>query len=69
MIISEEIGILAKITGAISGAGGNIIALGTFLGEDPTNGLVTIKVDGLGKERLMDILRPFALRLEDVREV
>jgi len=69
ILIPEQKGILAKITKAIADAGGNIIALGTFLGEDPTNGLCTIKVDGVAKEDLMRALKPLIQKFEDIREV
>jgi acetoin utilization protein AcuB len=42
-LVLDEKGMLAKITGKIAELGGNIISLGTFLGEDPTDALLTIK--------------------------
>jgi len=66
--IPEEKGTLAKITKAIFDAGGNIIALGTFLGEDPTNGLCTIKVSGVAKDTLSQVLKPYIQKFEDIRE-
>jgi acetoin utilization protein AcuB len=61
-------GELAKIASSVSQAGGNIIALGTFLGEDPTIGRVTLKVDGLARDALMAVLTPLATTIDDVRE-
>jgi acetoin utilization protein AcuB len=69
LLITEQKGMLAKITKAISDAGGNIIALGTFLGEDPTNSLCTIKVDGVPKDALIQALKPLVQKFEDIREV
>jgi acetoin utilization protein AcuB len=66
--VPEAKGTLAKITKAIFEAGGNIIALGTFLGEDPTNGLVTIKVAGVAKDTLIQLLKPYIQKFEDIRE-
>ena len=43
--------------------------MGTFLGEDPTRGLCTVKVDGIGREKLLAALTPLALGIDDVREV
>ncbi len=68
MYVPEAKGTLAKITKAIFDAGGDILALGTFLGEDPTNGLCTIKVSGVAKDTLMQVLKPFIQKLEDIRE-
>lgn len=61
-------GQIAKIASAVSQAGGNIIALGTFLGEDPTTGRVTLKVDGLPRDTLVSVLTPLAKSIDDVRE-
>jgi acetoin utilization protein AcuB len=69
MYIPEQKGMLARITKAIADAGGNILALGTFLGEDPTNSLCTIKVEGVPMESLTQALKPLVQKFEDIREV
>ncbi|MFZ5916863.1 MAG: CBS domain-containing protein [Chloroflexota bacterium] len=61
-------GELAKITSEIASRDGNIIALGTFLGEDPTNALVTIKVEDVPKDTLIAALKPLVLEITDARE-
>ena len=68
MVLPNERGELAKVSAAITKAGGNIIALGTFLAEDTTQGRLTVKVEGLPKEKILEALRPLAVRIEDVRE-
>ena len=68
MVVPNERGELAKVSAAITKAGGNIIALGTFLAEDTTQGRLTVKVEGLPKEKILEALRPLAVRIEDVRE-
>jgi acetoin utilization protein AcuB len=69
MLLPEVKGTLAKVTTAIAQKGGNIIALGTFLGEDPTNFLAAIKVADVPKDTLVETLRPLAIRMIDAREV
>jgi acetoin utilization protein AcuB len=69
MLLPEIKGELAKVTGVIAQRGGNIIALGTFLGEDPTNALVTIKVTDVPKDVLVETLKPLAVQMIDTREV
>lgn len=64
----NEKGVLAKLTGAICGAGGNIIALGTYLGEDPSTGRCTVKVDGIAREKLVAALTPHVRSVDDVRD-
>jgi acetoin utilization protein AcuB len=67
MLVPDEKGVLAKITGEIAELGGNIVSLGTFLGEDPTNALLTIKVQDVEEEDLVKALGPLAIEMVDVR--
>jgi len=68
MLIPEEKGMLAKVTGEIAHMGGNILALSTFTGEDPTNRMVTAKVDGVPREKLVAIMEALGMEIVDVRE-
>jgi len=61
-------GVLASITGQIAQMGGDIISLGTFLGEDPTEGLLTVKVAGVPQDQLVSALETPEMKLVDVRE-
>jgi len=67
MLVPEEKGMLAKITNKVSELGGNIVALGTFLGQDPTNRLLTIKVAGVGQIKLSNIMEELGLKVVDSR--
>ncbi|MFB0536133.1 MAG: CBS and ACT domain-containing protein [Anaerolineae bacterium] len=67
MLVPDEKGVLAKVTGEIAELGGNIVSLGTFLGEDPTNALLTIKVQDVEEEELVKALGPLAIEMVDVR--
>jgi len=60
-------GVLATITSQIAKIGGDIISLGTFLGEDPTKGLLTIKVAGVPQDQLVKALETPDIELVDVR--
>jgi acetoin utilization protein AcuB len=68
MVLPNERGELAKVSAAITKAGGNIIALGTFLADDTTQGRLTVKVEGLAKEKITEALGPLAVRIEDIRD-
>lgn len=68
MLIPEEKGMLASLTSEIAHMGGNILALGTFLGEDPTNRMVTVKVEGVSREKLVAIMEALGMEIVDVRE-
>jgi acetoin utilization protein AcuB len=66
-MIAEEVGQLARLTSAIAQAGGNIIALGTFAGEDPSNSLVVCKVAGLEPNTVRELIAPAVLKVVDIR--
>jgi len=66
--IPERKGEMARITTAIAQLGGDILALGTFLGDDPTTALVTIKVDDVPAEALAAAMRDLGLQIRDIRE-
>jgi len=68
MVVANRRGELCKVSDAVTKAGGNIIALGTFLADDPTQGRLTMKVEGLTKDTVLEALRPLALRIEDIRD-
>jgi acetoin utilization protein AcuB len=68
MLIPEEKGMLASVTSEIASMGGNILALGTFMGEDPTNRMVTVKVADVPTEKLVAIMEALGMEIVDVRE-
>jgi acetoin utilization protein AcuB len=65
--MADEPGQLARLTAAVAGAGGNIIALGTFAGESPGHSTVTFKVAGLTPDELRAVVTPLVERVADVR--
>lgn len=69
MLLPDVKGTLAKVTELIAQKGGDIIALGTFLGEDPSNFLAAIKIADVPKDTLVEALQPLALKMIDAREV
>jgi len=68
LLVPERKGMLADLTESVAQMGGNIVALGTFLGEDPTNRLITMKVQDVDKDELWPRLQELGIKLVDVRE-
>jgi acetoin utilization protein AcuB len=68
MLIPEEKGMLASVTSEIASMGGNILALSTFMGEDPTNRMVTAKVADAPTDKLVAIMEALGMEIVDVRE-
>jgi acetoin utilization protein AcuB len=68
LLVPEKQGMLAAMTQRVAQMGGNIVALGTFLGEDPSNRLITMKVRDVDKDELWPKLEELGIKLVDVRE-
>lgn len=68
MLVPEERGMLASLTSEISNMDGNILALGTFMGEDPTNRMVTVKVSDVPTDKLIAVMEALGMEIVDVRE-
>jgi acetoin utilization protein AcuB len=67
VIVDKAPGTLAKLTQAIFSAGGNIISLGTFYGQSTDTGEITIKVESISLDKLVEIVKPFVKEISDVR--
>ena len=67
-LVREERGQLAKLSQAITNASGNFVAFGMFQAEDPSNRMVTFKVDGLTKDQVKDIVEPIVESIVDIRD-
>lgn len=65
--IYERPGELAKLTQAITNAGGNFLAIGTFAGDSPSNRMFTIKVEGVDEDKIKEIVTPLVDRIIDIR--
>ncbi len=65
--VANRAGEIARLSEAIFHAGGNIIALGTFFGEDPTTSELMFKVSGPDEATTKAVLEPLALQVKDVR--
>ena len=65
--VPDTPGELARLAQAIYERGGNILALGTFQGDNPGTGLFTFKVDGMTQETLETAIHPFVDKIIDIR--
>lgn len=66
VVLKNEPGALARITGPIAAEGGNIMALGTFAAEDAEHMEVVIKIADMTVERARSLLTPLADRVVDI---
>lgn len=68
LTVPDVEGVLSQISSAVYNENGNIVSLGTFLGEDSTRLLMVMKVEGVEKDRLLAALSPHVAEITDVRE-
>ncbi len=66
--LPDKPGELAILTKTIQDIGGNIIALGTTLGENPSEGQVTFKVEGVKLEAIKEAVQPLVKKIIDIRD-
>jgi len=67
-LLEDKPGTLAKLTRAITDAGGNFIAFGQYLGEDVRTRVVTFKVNGVKPDQVKIIVTEIAKKIWDIRE-
>ncbi len=62
-------GKLMDLVGVIYKLGGNIISLGTFSGDSPQIGIVTVKVSNVSLETIRAAITPIVQEIVDIREM
>lgn len=67
VLVPNQAGEIAALSRAIFEAGGNIIALGTFAGDDPSTAELAFKVVGLDEATLRAVLTPLVNKIKDIR--
>ena len=67
VLVHDKPGTLAQLTKAVYEVGGNVIALGTFLGESSENREVALKVTALDTAALRTALEPAVAKILDIR--
>jgi acetoin utilization protein AcuB len=66
--VPARAGVLAELGHEIADAGGNLVALGTFRGDDPAHAIITTKVQGISREALLDVLKGLDVELRNVQD-
>ena len=65
--VPEQPGFLARLTQSLAAHGANIISLGTFYGDDPTNREIVFKVQGIEQPVMDEIIKSLNAELVDIR--
>jgi acetoin utilization protein AcuB len=61
-------GNLAILTKAIFENGGNILSLGSFMGDDSKSSQLVLRIEGVEEKTLIKAIKPLCKRIVDVRE-
>jgi acetoin utilization protein AcuB len=67
VLVENKPGQLARLTQAISSIGGDFLAFGFILGDDPSNRMLTFKVAGLDEEQVKSQISPIVQEILDIR--
>lgn len=67
-VVDDKPGVIAKISTALAENGFNIVAFGTFAGEDSSTSICTLKIQGGTKAGVEKIMKPFVREILDIRE-
>ena len=67
--VPEQPGFLARLTQSLAAHGANIISLGTFYGDDPTNREIVFKVQGIEQPVMDEIIKSLNVELVDIRTI
>jgi acetoin utilization protein AcuB len=68
MQVPEGMGMLPLITGTISRLDGRVLALTAWTGEEPGTRIVTVKVSGVERDKLVNSVGELGIEYLDVRE-
>lgn len=68
ILVPNTRGELAALTQSIFDAGGTILSLGTFLGESSDTREITLKLEGASPVEISSAIRPYVIRILDIRE-
>lgn len=67
VLVMDKPGVLGRLGEAMANMGANIIALGTFAGEDPSNREVTFKVTGIDEAEVREQIESIVEEIRDIR--
>ncbi|GAP21855.1 CBS and ACT domain-containing protein [Leptolinea tardivitalis] len=60
-------GIIARLSQAIYENGGNILSMGSFLGEDSKTSQLVMRIEGVEEKQLLKAIKPYVTRVVDSR--
>lgn len=68
VVVPEEVGSLARVTGSVAALGGNIHSLGMFWGQRPADRVVAFRLEGVDRETAIEGLKADGIDVVQVWE-
>ncbi|MEA3340201.1 MAG: CBS and ACT domain-containing protein [Chloroflexota bacterium] len=68
VVIPEEVGSLARVTGCVAGLGGNIHSLGMFWGQRPEDRVIAFRLEGVDQKTAIQALEVEGFQVVNVWE-
>ena len=68
VVVPEQVGSLARVTGRVAALGGNIYSLGMFWGERPEDRIVAFRLEGVDRETAVQALEDDGIQIKTVWE-
>ena len=69
ILMIEGVGVLAKLTSGLAALKADILALGTFYGDEPNNREIVFKVQGVEKEAVEALVQELHADIVDIRSI
>lgn len=69
ILLTEGVGALARLTGGLANLKADILALGTFYGDEPNNREIVFKVQGVEKEAVEVLVQELHAEIIDIRSI
>lgn len=69
ILMTEGVGVLAKLTSGLAALEADILALGTFSGDEPNNREIVFKVQGVEKEAVEALVQELHAEIVDIRSI
>lgn len=66
-LLEDKPGELAKVIDAVAENGGNVIAIGTFSGDDQATREILMKISGVDDATITEIIEEYAIKVKDIR--
>jgi acetoin utilization protein AcuB len=66
--VPARVGVLADVSREIANIGGNLVAFGSFKGDDPAHAIITTKVQNVSRDEILVAIQDLEIEVRDIKE-